>query len=164
MDWTKAILGCHQKLFEHLNVPGDRIRLVSHGTVMPGRFLLVMLTILAWLSISNHCALRSLTVEPEPSLAPMHCHGGPPAPVKSGDAVPPCCKILKAVTVSKITAGTNQLDFVLQEYPPGSLIVQVWQAHTHSLRLDTGPSQAASFSESVLQRSILANAPPFSLS
>lgn len=38
------------------------------------------------------------------------------------------------------------------------------RAELHPLELDTGPPFAASFAESVLQRSILANAPPFSLS
>lgn len=131
---------------------------------MPGRFLLVMLTMVAWLSISNHCVLGSLSLESETSLAPMDCHGGPPAPAKSGDEGPPCCKILKAVTVSKVNAGANQLDFALKEYPTGNLVVEIWKAHTRTLGLDTGPPKALSFSESVLQRSILAHAPPFSLS
>jgi len=130
-----------------------------------GRSLLVMLTIGAWLSISNHCVLGGLiAVHAKSSAAPMHCHGDRPAPSKNGDEQTPCCKVLKAIAVAKISVGASQLDFVLKEYPTGELIVGIWKAHTHTLGLDTGPPKAISFSESVLQRSLLAHAPPVSLS
>lgn len=124
-----------------------------------------MLTMVAWLSISNHCAVGSLiALETKTSVAPMHCHGDRPAPSKNGDEQTPCCKVLKAVAVAKGDIGTNPVDFALKEYPTGELAVEIWQAHTHTLGLDTGPPKALSFSESVLQRSILAHAPPRSLS
>jgi hypothetical protein len=157
--------GAFHKTFEHLSIPGDRREIVSHGTARLGRLLLVMLTMVAWVSISNHCVLGSLiALGAKTSVAPMHCHGDRPAPTKGGEEQTPCCKVLKAVTVAKDNVGTNPVDFALKEYPSGELAVEIWQAHTHTLGLDTGPPRALSFSESVLQRSILAHAPPLSLS
>jgi hypothetical protein len=127
-----------------------------------GRTLFVFLTMVAWLSISNHCVLGSVIALGQVAEAPMHCHGDSdtPTPSKNSDEAAPCCKILKAVVVAKISAGVNQLDFVWKDYPSSELTVAIWQAHTHTLELDTGPPPAVSFSESVLQRSILAHAPP----
>jgi hypothetical protein len=144
---------------------GARIRIVNQRTKELGRFLLVMLTMVAWLSISNHCALGSLiVVDGKTSVAPMHCHGDQPSPGKSGDEQTPCCKVLKAITIAKVHVGTNAVDFALKEYPTAGLVVEISQAQTQTLGLDTGPPGALSFSESVLQRSILAHAPPASLS
>ena len=146
---------------------GDRIRIVIQHTTPLGRLLLVILTMVAWFSISNHCALATVTASgPKTSVAPMHCHGAPApqSPAKSGDEQTPCCKVLKVITIAKVHVGTNALDFALMEYPTVGLVVEISQAQTQTLGLDTGPPGALSFSESVLQRSILAHAPPFSLS
>jgi hypothetical protein len=138
---------------------------MNQRTAHLGRFLLVLLTVTAWFSISNHCVVGSLiALEAKTSMAAMHCHGDRSAPSKNGDEQTPCCKVLKAVTVAKGDVGTNPVDFALKEYPTGELAVEIWEAHTHTLGLDTGPPKAVSFSESVLQRSILAHAPPRSLS
>lgn len=117
----------------------------------------------AWLSISNHCVLGSLmTVPAESPTAATHCHNDSPAPSspESDDKSAPCCKVLKATVATKVQAQANLLDFVLAEYPNGELIASIWQAHTHTLGLDTGPPPAHGFAESVLQRSLLAHAPP----
>lgn len=96
----------------------------------------------------------------------MHMKAGTGAPAKqkdtSGDV--PCCKILRAVTTAKIAAEGNTLDFVLKEYLSGITLRQVSQPSSPLLLSDTGPPGALSFSESVLQRSILAHAPPIFLS
>lgn len=130
-----------------------------------GRFFFVVLLMAAWFSISNHCALGALiALETKTPLAGMHCHGTQPSPSKHGEEQTPCCKVLKALTIAKVHAGANLLDFVLKNYPTGDLGLGIWQAHTHTLGLDTGPPGALSFSESVLQRSLLAHAPPLALS
>lgn len=143
----------------------DRISAVIQGRPRLGA-LLVIVMMTAWFTISNHCVLGSLVTAHAQSsaVAPMHCHGDRPDPSKNGDEQTPCCKILRAIAVAKVDAGISQLDFVLREYPTSGLIVETWQAHTHTLELDTGPPKAVSFSESVLQRSIPAHAPPFLLS
>lgn len=121
---------------------------------------------MAWFSISNHCVLGGfIAAETHTGTkAPMHCHGDRPVPSKGGGEPTPCCKVLKAIAVAKISVGASQLDFVLKEYPTGELAAGTWRAHIHTLELDTGPPRALSFTESVLQRSILAHAPPLSLS
>jgi len=133
---------------------------VSCRAIRLTQTLVVFLTMAAWLSISNHCVLGGIISLGEASVAPMHCHEETPAPAENSDEVAPCCKILKALVVAKINAGANQFDFVWKEYSTGELMVAIWQAHTHTLELDTGPPKGLSFSESVLQRSILAHAPP----
>jgi hypothetical protein len=155
------------KAFEHFAMLGNQIRIVSQRTTGLGRFLLVILTMVAWLSISNHCALATVTASGSKTLvAPMHCHGAPApqSPAKSGDEQTPCCKLLKAITIAKVHVGANAVDFALKEYPTAGLVVEISQAPTQTFELDTGPTGARSFSESVLQRSILAHAPPLSLS
>lgn len=120
---------------------------------------------LAWFTISNHCVLGTLlALEAKTSGAPMHCHGNSPAPAQGGDEQTTCCKVLKAVAVAKVNIGANLLDFALTEYLTGKAAIEIWKAHIHTLGLDTGPPEAVSFSESVLQRSILAHAPPLPLS
>lgn len=94
----------------------------------------------------------------------MHCHGDRPAPSKSGDEQTPCCKVLKAVTIAKVNVGANAVDFVLKEYLSAGLALEISQPQIKTVKLDPGPPGALSFSESVLQRSILAHAPPASLS
>jgi hypothetical protein len=131
----------------------------------PSRFVLVVVTMAAWFSITNHCALGALiTLETKTPAAPMHCHGTSSAPAKDGDEQTPCCKVLKAVMIAKISAGPNTVDFVLKDYPAFQLATAVLHGQIHTLGLDTGPPDTFSFSESVLQRSILAHAPPLSLS
>jgi len=127
----------------------------------PGRFVLVVVTMAAWFAITNHCALGAMiAIGSKTSAAAMHCHGGPPAPAQHGDDQTPCCKVLKAVSIAKISAGPNTLDFVLKDYPASELMTAAVHGQIHTLGLDTGPPRALSFSESVLQRSILAHAPP----
>jgi len=158
---------CLPGLFEHSDMLGDLINIVNQRTKGLGRFLLVMLTMAAWFFISNHCVLATVTASGrDTSVAPMHCHGDPASqsPAKSGEEQTPCCKVLKAVTIAKVNIGANTVDFVLKEYPTAALAVEISQAQMQTVGLDTGPPGALSFSESVLQRSILAHAPPLSLS
>ena len=130
------------------------------------RIAIVAVTIAAWFSISNHCALGAFE-SAQRAQAHAACHGNPGAPAKSpakGEAAP-CCKLLRATL-----AKSDQP--VIQNYFTGSL--QTWSAAIlvlseqfhwrQSFELDTGPPFSESFAESVLQRSVLAHAPPFLLS
>jgi len=123
----------------------------------------VLLTIAAWFCLSNHCAF-GLSASPaeavvEAGQCPMHS-----APAKQKPAPHlPCCKDLRAVAspvVKSVAAFAQQL-VGSQEYaaeiflPPPHLAIELFA-------LDTGPPGALTFAESVLQRSILAHAPPVS--
>ena len=74
----------------------------------------------------------------------------------------PCCKVLRATITAqaKILQGPS-VDFIpIQHWIPAEPIsTHRRQIPYQSGELDTGPP-AASFAESVLQRSILAHAPP----
>ena len=117
-----------------------------------------------WFFISNHCALAIVeSAKSAPTHA--HCHGSPEptkAPTKNDQV--PCCKVLRAMLVKSVSVVENGLTFSLHPYFVG-LIVFPEQLHwPQAFELDTGPPFSGSFAESVLQRSILAHAPPFSLS
>ncbi|PYI93628.1 MAG: hypothetical protein DME97_05060 [Verrucomicrobia bacterium] len=126
-----------------------------------GRFIFVIVLMAAWFSISNHCALGALiALKTKTRMAGMHCHGTRPAPSKPGEEQTPCCKVLKALTIAKVDTGAAPLDFVLKNYPASELLEGILHEQAHTVAQDTGPPGALSFSESVLQRSILAHAPP----
>ena len=79
----------------------------------------------------------------------------------------PCCKVLRATLAGqgKIVQVASKDLLPIQNW----IIAQVIFANEAQLRrvpqeLDTGPPFAGSFAESVLQRSLLAHAPPVSLS
>jgi hypothetical protein len=129
----------------------------------------VLTTVVAWFSISNHCAVGAMVAAKTQSpMAQMHCHGNQPSPQKkSGEEEMPCCKVLRATIAGqgKVVQVANK-DFLPI---PKWIIAQTIFADETQLRrlpqeLDTGPPFAGSFAESVLQRSLLAHAPPVSLS
>ena len=120
------------------------------------------IAICAWFGLSNHCVL---TAAPRPLApektegCPMHAQKQPPKPSHSTDL--PCCKALAATRVLAITHvakncfGVGQIEFCDEQ----SLIFPGVHL-TAGVVLDTGPPGAATFAELVLQRSILAHAPP----
>jgi hypothetical protein len=129
------------------------------------RISVVLTTIIAWLSISNHCAVGAMVAAKTPSpMAQTHCHGSQPAPSKkSGDEEMPCCKMLRATLASqaKIVQVASKDFLPLQNRIVAEVIfADAAQLHRPPQELDTGPPFAGSFAESVLQRSILAHAPP----
>ena len=94
----------------------------------------------------------------------MKSSDSPPAKPDESSGDMPCCKTLGAITSAKISVAVNTLDFVLKPYFLHTTLPEISQSSLLVLPLDTGPPDALSFSESVLQRSILAHAPPVSLS
>ena len=125
---------------------------------------IVVLAAVAWLAVSNHCALASLAGSAK--LPSTHsCHGmksdHAPAKQKHGGEVE-CCKVLRAT----LTKSTNFIPsgasiFALQYWLPEATPVFRAPQATLPLELDTGPPFCESFAETVLQRSILVHAPPF---
>ena len=124
----------------------------------------VLLTIAAWLLLSNHCAL-GLSGTPggadsELGACPMHS-----APAKEKPAANlPCCKELRALAShagKSVASVTSQLVGV-RDYVTAVFLMPP-RLTTRVLTLDTGPPHSLSFAESILQRSILAHAPPAGL-
>ncbi|MGI9089334.1 MAG: hypothetical protein ACR2HH_16595 [Chthoniobacterales bacterium] len=128
------------------------------------RFLIVVIAALGWLAISNHCAIAAM--EGSAKMPMPACHGSvgdhksPAKDHHEGDVE--CCKVLRAtlLTVSKNAAAFDHFQFVLQTYVTAILPSSAERNLQSPLELDTGPPFVGSFAESVLQRSILAHAPP----
>ncbi len=127
------------------------------------RLPVVLIGILAWLAISNHCALAAL---PGTAKAPMaSCHS---SPLNHSPARPDrergmeCCKVLRATLLkfSDKSVAFDALAFLSHNYVVGILPVTDEAHLTRIIEWDTGPPGLGSFVESVLQRSILAHAPP----
>lgn len=128
------------------------------------RLPIVAIGAAAWLSISNHCALAALQSPAE--VAMPSCHAMAPAkeaPAKHEPKnVVECCKVLRAtlLTLSKNLAAADTLAFVTLTYVALPLPRPVESRPVCIFEWDTGPPGAGSFAELVLQRSILAHAPP----
>lgn len=128
--------------------PIRRMRMLSRSG-------LALVTVLGLFLVSDHCALGAITTG-QTSHSP--CHGSA-APGKSEQVT--CCKGLPA-TLAKTNSLVAGIGLAL---PPQSWLSEqvilprpLNQARSHES--DMGPAFSASFAESVLQRSILAHAPP----
>ena len=132
-----------------------------------GRMATVILSIFAWLAISNHCALAGIEAAATQASIPKchHCADSTPAKEKQTGADAVCCKILRATlnAQAKKIAGVCSTIFVLQTYFLNAVFgSEAANPLVFPMELDTGPPFRVSFAESVLQRSILSHAPPFS--
>jgi len=127
----------------------------------------VVVMVFAWFGISNHCALATAATPPETKSSLDQCpfHSKPAAPAKrkqTSDS--PCCKILRAVVTApaKAFARTNtglvDIDSAFRQF----VVLAPPKISFGTTTLDTGPPGAYSFAELILQRSILAHAPPIS--
>jgi len=122
----------------------------------------IVISLVAWLSISNHCALGALQRSQSTSVH-AKCHGNSsPASKPSGNSEEtPCCKVLRATIASPAHAPAYDFSvFVLQPSVVDLPLLSDQFQPSHPLEFDTGPPFSRSFAESVLQRSILAHAPP----
>jgi hypothetical protein len=120
------------------------------------------IAICAWFGLSNHCVLtaapRALAPEKNEGC-PMHAQKQQPKPSHSTDL--PCCKTLAATRVLAITHAAKNCFAVGQiEFPDDRSLIFPGVHLTAGVVLDTGPPGAPTFAELVLQRSILAHAPP----
>src|ERR1700732_5396108 len=86
---------------KHLNI--SDLGLIEEGAMRRTRdkvirISVVLTTIVALFSISNHCAVGGMVaVKTRSPAAQMHCHGNQPSPSKkSSEEEMPCCKVLRA--------------------------------------------------------------------
>lgn len=135
-----------------------RIRLLA-------RLFVVALLACSWLAVSNHCALAALHATQSNESSEIHCAMS--GMTKPGSQKKPdgpqsmeCCKSLRAIPAKSLKAAAPLLTQVL----PFAFVVGLLDLRSPSTTasgiLGTGPPPAASFSDLVLQRSILAHAPP----
>jgi hypothetical protein len=131
------------------------------------RWVTVTLAAVSWLAVSNHCALGLAAIETHQAeaLAAHDCCASdvPAQPKPTRDSSTPCCKTLQAVSASPgksfdtnvTTIVSAPLDFIT------AIVARPRASRVAHRFLDTGPPGRLTFAESVLQRSILAHAPPF---
>jgi len=134
----------------------------ARGALQVVRVVIVLVMIAAWFVVSDHCALASVLIRPvETPSAEEHCPGHSQPEKKPDQSEMPCCKSLAAtVAPATVLSGYDTTLFVPQPYLATEAPLVFRRSDAPSAELDTGPPDARSFAESVLQRSILAHAPP----
>ena len=127
------------------------------------------LAAVSWLAVSNHCALGLAAIETHSSVAVSaqahDCCASevPSQPKPAKDPATPCCKTLQALSVSPAKSFETSVTIFFG----GPLACRTPTIATPRVApvtyrfLNTGPPGGKSFAESVLQRSLLAHAPPF---
>lgn len=125
-----------------------------------------LVTATAWLLAANHCAVACLL--PQSTAASSeheHCTSSE-APADNGQPTGcdslNCCKSLSApATLAKKLVGYDKAFYTSKDYVVSEFVFPSDQHDAPISELDTGPPRTHSFAESVLQRSLLAHAPPF---
>jgi hypothetical protein len=120
-----------------------------------------LVAICSWFAISNHCAFAAVATKTDSvrTECPFHSKS---AKQKQERAQLQCCKILRAVVLAQTRSWARDdarffdVDLWVEEFALIALLPNV-QA---SSSLDTGPPGVHSFAELILQRSLLAHAPP----
>ena len=127
------------------------------------RWAIVTVAICSWIAISNHCAFAAIAphIDTRQAECPFHSK---PAKQKEQSSQVQCCKIQRGVIFAQ-SKGWERDDAKFSDanfcVATGAFLVRSTQA-VAPLLLDTGPPlRSFSFAELILQRSLLANAPPF---
>ena len=133
--------------------------------ILRARFILLPISALglvAWLAISNHCALAVFEVTgKQPMTCCQNVAGTNHEPVKNEQqSKGECCQTLRA-TLSTWASALAAPEFCDFDYPVRLLTALEESRQGRVIGWDTGPPVAESFAEAVLQRSLLAHAPPF---
>ena len=125
------------------------------------RCVTVLLAIVSWIAISNHCAFSAISAPVGDTQGACPFHSKPPKQKEQPSQVQ-CCKVLRAV----VPAATKSSARDDANFPGGDLRFEKFAFLALSrnaptpLLLDTGPPGALSFAELILQRSLLTHAPP----
>jgi hypothetical protein len=125
------------------------------------RCAIVLVAICSWFAISNHCSFAAVATKTDSVQTECPFHSKP-TKQKQQPSQLQCCKILRAVVFAQTKSWTrddakfSDVDLRVEEFAHLALAPNA-QA---SLPLDTGPPGVRSFAELILQRSVLAHAPP----
>jgi hypothetical protein len=120
---------------------------------------IVVVAICSWFAISNHCVFAALATN---DTASRQCpfHSKPKEKPSTGAQ---CCKILRAVASVPVKGWARDDTKLFDADGYGgkqALTIAYSQTTLVPLSLDTGPPGVRSFAELILQRSLLAHAPP----
>jgi hypothetical protein len=117
-----------------------------------------MVAICSWFAISNHCAFTALATKTDSTECPFHSK-----PKEKPSTGAQCCKVLRAVASAPAKSWARD-DTKLSNADVCRDQCAFTSPYSHPalvpLSLDTGPPRVRSFAELILQRSLLAHAPP----
>jgi hypothetical protein len=116
----------------------------------------------AWLFASNHCALAAVESPAKPAPEHACCHSDKGASQPPGHAVQ-CCKALAAPVPGTIAAPTVHFQELQPAWSQAARIEASEEAPILAIDFasDSGPPRGAlSFALLILNRSLLAHAPP----
>ena len=129
------------------------------------RALCALLAIFAWLHAANHCAVAGMLSAAAAASAEEESCPGHKAPAedekRDGCDASSCCKSLAApVALAKSPTNYDAFAFIANDFP-ATFAFALGEQHVAAIaEIDTGPPDCVSFAESILQRSLLAHAPP----
>jgi hypothetical protein len=125
------------------------------------RYAAVAIAICSWIAVSNHCAFAAVATEINKAQTECPFHSKP-AKEKQQSSQAQCCKILRAVVLAQSkTWARDDADFSDVDLCADERALIVCSLRTPApLLLDTGPPDAHSFAELILQQSLFAHAPP----
>lgn len=124
------------------------------------RGAIVVVAMCSWFAISNHCAFAALATKTDSAGCPFHSK---PAKQEKQSTGAQCCKILRAVApvpTKNLARDDAKLSDAGGSFSQQAFTVECSQMALVPLFLDTGPPDVHSFAELILQRSLLAHAPP----
>jgi hypothetical protein len=126
------------------------------------RWAIAVIAICSWIAVSNHCAIAAVAMQIDTAQTECPFHSKP-AKQKEQSSQVQCCKVLRAVVFAKAKDwARNDAKFCDANFPVQTDAFVVYPSRAVApLLLDTGPPGAFSFAELILQRSLLAHAPPF---
>jgi hypothetical protein len=129
--------------------------------------LIALVTAAAWFLAANHCVVACLAAPLDAETESHdHCSGSSDTPAdqeRPNDCdTSNCCKSLSApAAFAKKLVGYDTAFHTLKDYVVSEIVFANEQHDASISELDTGPPRARGFSELVLQRSVLAHAPPY---
>ena len=125
------------------------------------RTIVSLVLIAAWFVAANHCLFAAV---PPAHTASGHCpgHTAPEKKTPGGCADQNCCKSLSAPAsvLAKNLVGGKYLGFEAADFPALFPMLETQPRTEVVAELDTGPPRGNWFTQSVLQHSLLAHAPP----
>lgn len=127
--------------------------------------MVALVTAVVWLLAANHCAVACLLPNSASATSEHeHCPASD-APADNGQPAGcddlNCCKSLSApANFAKKVVGYDKAFYTPTDYAVSEFVFPDDQHEALISELDTGPPETHCFAESVLQRSLLAHAPP----
>jgi hypothetical protein len=125
------------------------------------RLLIVVMMMLAWLALTNHCVLASIGARSAAKGLARCCqmgkHDVPKAPCQEAEQ---CCKAVKASLPAKAEVKFDASKIQVQIFAIVRVLTSETAQRLPGFVFDHGPPPAESFAESVLQRCLLSHAPP----